>query len=410
MSTPAIRTTVVGSYPVPEWLMALPSQQALTDATRVVFKTQEMAGIDVVADGELYRFDINHPDTNGMIEYFIRPMKNIRSAVTRADIEEFGKLPGMGFRAEPAGVVEGPIDEGTLNLPRDYRRARSLTNHPLKFTLTGPHMLCKTLMDHHYKNKADLAIGLAKALAKQVADLDPQVLQIDEANIPGHAEEGDWAADAINIVLDAVGTGSGFGKGSGFSGQGSGNAQGSGFRGQGSGNAQDSAPGTQHSSSLNPEPRTLNPHLNPEPRTLNPHLNPEPRTLTPEKAVHICFGNYGGQSIQKGTWGKLIGFMNKLHCGHVVLEFAFRGYKELEYFKDLRPEIAIGLGVIDVKVNSVETPEIVASRIEEAAGYVGAERIKWVHPDCGFWMNKRSVADRKMESLVRGRDLYLGRK
>ena len=49
--THSIRTTVVGSYPVPEWLVALPSQQALTDATRVVFKTQEMAGIDVVADG-----------------------------------------------------------------------------------------------------------------------------------------------------------------------------------------------------------------------------------------------------------------------------------------------------------------------------------------------------------------------
>jgi methionine synthase II (cobalamin-independent) len=142
MATPAIRTTVVGSYPVPDWLAALPSQQALMDATRVVFKTQEMAGIDVVVDGELYRFDVNHPDTNGMIEYFIRPMSGIRSEITRADIVEFSKIQGMGFRAEPAGVVEGPIDEGTLNLLRDYRRARSCTDHPMKFTLTGPHMLC----------------------------------------------------------------------------------------------------------------------------------------------------------------------------------------------------------------------------------------------------------------------------
>src|SRR3954466_10119846 len=203
-SIPAIRTTVVGSYPVPDWLMALPSQQALVDATRVVFKTQEMAGIDVVADGELYRFDVNHPDTHGMIEYFTRPMAGIRSHVTRADIAAFGKIPGMGFRAEPAGVVEGPIDEGTLNLPRDYRRARALTNHPLKFTLTGPHMLCKTLMDHHYHDRPALAMALGKALAKQVADIDPQVIQVDEANIPGHPEEGEWAADVINAVLDAA--------------------------------------------------------------------------------------------------------------------------------------------------------------------------------------------------------------
>src|SRR5438874_11057059 len=110
MSEPRILTTVVGSYPVPDWLCALPSEQSLIDATRVVFKIQELAGIDVVADGELYRFDINHPDTNGMIEYFIRPMSGIRSAVTRNDIAEFAKLPGMGFRAEPAGVVESAID------------------------------------------------------------------------------------------------------------------------------------------------------------------------------------------------------------------------------------------------------------------------------------------------------------
>src|SRR5258706_1988666 len=204
MSTPAIRTTVVGSYPVPDWLVALPSQQSLIDATRVVFKTQEMAGIDVVADGELYRFDVNHPDTNGMIEYFIRPMTNIRSAITRADIKEFSKLEGMGFRSEPAGVVEGQIDEGTLNLPRDYRRARALTRHPLKFTLTGPHMLSKTLMDHHYRDRAALAAAVGGALAKQVADIDADVLQVDEANIPGHPDEGDWAAAAINRVLDAA--------------------------------------------------------------------------------------------------------------------------------------------------------------------------------------------------------------
>ena len=335
-TTPPIRTTVVGSYPVPDWLAALPSQQALIDATRVVFKTQEMAGIDVVADGELYRFDVNHPDTNGMIEYFTRPMSGIRSTISRQDVEDFRRLPGMGFRAEPAGVVEGPIDEGTLNLPRDYRRARGLTHHPLKFTLTGPHMLSKTLMDRHYRDPAALAAAIGRALAKQAADLGPDVLQVDEANVTGHPDEGPWAADAINLVLDAA-------------------------------------------------------------------------TRAKEKGVHLCFGNYGGQSIQRGEWRKLLDFLNRLRCDHVVLEFAFRGYDELAHFKDgLDPRIGIGLGVIDIKVNTVETPEVVARRIETGGRLVGAGRITWVHPDCGFWMNKRSVADRKMEALVKGRDLFLG--
>ena len=332
-----MRTTVVGSYPIPDWLVSAPSQQALIDATRVVFKTQEMAGIDVVADGEFYRFDINHPDTNGMIEYFIRPMSGIRSNLGRAELAEFRKMVGMGFRSEPAGLVEGEIGEGTLNLPRDYQRARACTDHAMKFTVTGPHMLSKTLMDHHYRDREKLAMAVANALAGQVSELDPQVIQIDEANISGHPDEGPWAAAAINVVLDAA-------------------------------------------------------------------------KLAKEKGVHVCFGNYGGQSIQRGEWRKLIDFINRLHCDHVVLEFAFRGYEELKYFRDeLDERIGLGVGVIDIKVNTVETPQLVAQRIEAAAKNVGAERIKWVHPDCGFWMNKRSVADRKMISLVKGRELYLGR-
>jgi len=332
----SIQTTVVGSYPVPDWLIALPSAQAIQDATMMVMKIQELAGIDVVADGELYRFDVNRPDTNGMIEYFIRPMSGVRSAVGRADADEFSRMHGMEFRTDPAGVVEGAIDEGTLALGRDYRRARACTRKPMKFTLTGPHMLCKTLIDHHYKSPAKLAMAIAQALAKQVREIDADIIQIDEANITGHPEEAEWAADAINAVLDAC-------------------------------------------------------------------------TRAKERAVHMCFGNYGGQSIQKGTWAKLIGFLNRLHCDHVVLEFAFRGYDELAHFRNqLDPRIKLGIGVIDIKVNAVETPEQVASRIEQAAKMLGGPgRIRYVHPDCGFWMNKRSIADRKMQALVAGRDLYL---
>lgn len=335
--TPSLRTTLVGSYPVPDWLVALPTEQGLIDATKVVFNTQELAGVDVVVDGELYRWDVNHPDTNGMIEYFIRPMGGIRSEIGRKDVEEFARLEGMRFRAEPAGVVEGEIGEGTLNLPADYRRARACTAHPLKFTLTGPHMLSKTLIDRHYKSRPDLALALGKVLACQVAEIDPEVIQIDEANITGHPEEGEWAATALNAVLDGA-------------------------------------------------------------------------VKAREKGVHLCFGNYGGQSIQAGTWRDLVGFINRLHCDHVVLEFAFRGYDELGHFRDhLDDRIRLGVGVIDIKSNLVESPETVAGRIETAAKIIGAERLAWVHPDCGFWMNKRSIADRKMAALVKGRDLFLGR-
>src|SRR5271169_4774592 len=111
-SEPAILTTTVGSYPTPDWLTALPSEQARLDATRVVFDIQRQAGIDLPTDGELYRYDVNHPDTNGMIDYFVRPMAGIRSQVGRSDHEAFARLSTMRFRRKAAGVVEGPLGEG----------------------------------------------------------------------------------------------------------------------------------------------------------------------------------------------------------------------------------------------------------------------------------------------------------
>lgn len=333
MEESAIKTTVVGSYPAMDWFLRSPNEQALQDATAVVLKTQELAGMDLVADGELYRFDVNHPETNGMIDYFVEPLSNVRSEVTLADEKTFREREEMEFRAEPAAVVEGEVGPGMLNLVSDYEGVRDLTEHPVKFTITGPHMLSKTLLDHHYENRPALALALAEAMAGQVREIDADVVQFDEANLVGSPEESEWAADALNVLLDSV-----------------------------------------------------------------PNAS----------AVHLCFGNYGGQSIQQGTWEDLLGYMNALHVDHMVLEFARRGYSELEKFGDLRPGIGIGLGVIDIKTTAVESPEDVARRIEAAAEIVGADRIEYVHPDCGFWMLERSVADAKMRALVKGRDLFEG--
>ena len=93
-----------------------------------------------------------------------------------------------------------------------------------------------------------------------------------------------------------------------------------------------------------------------------------------------------------------------------MLEFARRGYDELQAFRDLDPRIGLGLGVIDIKDNGIEAPDLVAHRIEHAAKILGPERVRYVHPDCGFWMLQRTVADAKMRSLVAGRNLYEGRR
>ena len=336
MRAPRIRTTVVGSYPVPDWLAAAPSEQALADATRAVLATQEQAGIDLVCDGELYRFDPNHPETNGMIEYFTRPMSGIRSDIAFSEWLDYSKSGGMRFRSRPPGVVEGPVGAGTLNLPIACARAKSLASRPLKFTLTGPHMLAKTLHDRHYRSQEKLAHALAAVLAAQVKRLNADVVQLDEANLPGHPGEWKWAAASINKVLTAV-----------------------------------------------------------------------PKTA--KSAVHLCFGNYGGQSIQKGGWAKLLDYLNALRVDHIVMECAHRPPEELEVFKGLRKDIGFGLGVVDIKRTEVETADHIARSIERAEKTLGRGRVKYIHPDCGFWMLKRNIADGKIRALVKGRDLYEGR-
>jgi 5-methyltetrahydropteroyltriglutamate--homocysteine methyltransferase len=331
-----ILTTVVGSYPVPDWLARSPSEQALVDATRVVIATQERAGIDLVADGELYRFDFNHPETNGMIEYFVRPMSGVRSEIGFSEWLDYARDSGMRFRTRPPGVVVGPIGAGTLNLKLPCARAKALATRPLKFTLTGPHMLAKTLHDRYYKSPQKLAHAIAEVLAEQVKHLDADVVQLDEANLPGHPEEWKWAAAAINKVLKAV-----------------------------------------------------------------------PKKA--KAAVHLCFGNYGGQSVQQGTWAKLIAYLNALEADHVVMETAHRPPHELSVFKALRRGLGFGLGVVDVKRTEIEKPEDIARAIERAEKLLGKGRVKYIHPDCGFWILPRSVADGKIRALAAGRDLYEGR-
>ena len=299
----------------------------------MIFDIQRQAGIDLPTDGELYRFDVNHPDTNGMIDYFIAPMSGIRTTLGRSDYGAFQQKETMGFRRKPAGVVTGPIGEGGLNLFADCETAASVAGGEFKFTVTSPYMLSRTLLDNHYGDFEALTMAIAEVLADQVDGLPCACIQVDEANIPGNPADAPLAAKAMNVVLDRIKS---------------------------------------------------------------------------QRAVHLCFGNYGGQTIQKGHWQSLIDFLNSLHVDHLVLELAHRPVEDLDALREVEPRITMGVGVIDVKVNRVETPDEIARSLAVIEKKLGPGRLGWIHPDCGFWMLKRSVADRKMEALVLGRNKYLG--
>ena len=102
-------------------------------------------------------------------------------------------------------------------------------------------------------------------------------------------------------------------------------------------------------------------------------------------------------------------YLNALHVDHIVMENAHRPPEELAVFKDLKPEMGFGLGVVDIKATEIESADAVARAIERAEQLLGAGRVRYIHPDCGFWMLKRPIADAKIRALARGRDLYEGR-
>src|SRR4029077_10492304 len=132
------------------WLHGDTSRVALRDAIMVVLKTQELAGIDVIADGELNRFNPSHPEPNGMVNYFVSRMDGINTRFSLRDIEKFREEEGLAYRGEQAGIISSEIGGGSLDLARYFEFTRALTSHALKFTCTGPHMLAKVLTNLLY--------------------------------------------------------------------------------------------------------------------------------------------------------------------------------------------------------------------------------------------------------------------
>ncbi len=267
--TPRIKTTVVGSYPVPSWLVGNTSRLVLRDAVMTVLKTQELAGLDLITDGELVRFDPSHPETNGMVDYFVSQMDGIRSHFAPSDFDRFRTDRASNQGLLTAGMVVGNIGEGTLNLPRDYELVATLTRTPLKFTCTGPHMLARMVTNCFYKDIPELAMEVAAVLRRQIELVEAHTVQLDEACIAGYPQDSSWAAEAINHVLDGI-------------------------------------------------------------------LN--------ERAVHICFGNYGGQPMLRGFWRDLIPFLNSLHADHLRAGICAAWLRRTRCLHRPRPENLTGCG------------------------------------------------------------------
>jgi 5-methyltetrahydropteroyltriglutamate--homocysteine methyltransferase len=200
-----LKTSVVGSYSVPEWLERLKtdfyqrriSGQYLDDihevAIKAALKDQETAGVDIVSDGELRR--------DNDIDYFLARMPGV----------EIPHIAKTFYYDYYDAYVRHPIpvddESATLNLVGDLNFTKAYTDRPVKFSFTGPFSLARRVHNEAYSSLDDLVVAFARLLnreAKALARAGASVLQIDEPFLAGYPEEVGLAVKAINIVFDGV--------------------------------------------------------------------------------------------------------------------------------------------------------------------------------------------------------------
>ena len=208
-------TTVVGSYPQPDWLVdraALGSrlpprvrareiwrvapellEQAQDDATIVAIRDMERAGIDVITDGEIRRESYSN---------------RFATALEGMDLDNPGTALDRTGHPNPVPRVVGPIRRKRPVEVRDVQFLRRHTDRRIKATLPGPFTMSQQAQNDHYKDEADLAMALAVAVNEEIKDLfaaGADIVQIDEPYLQARAEKAKrFALPAINRALEGI--------------------------------------------------------------------------------------------------------------------------------------------------------------------------------------------------------------
>jgi len=207
-------TTVVGSYPQPEWLVdramlsksvprtrmhemwRLPEQhleEAQDDATVVAIRDMERAGIDIVTDGEIRRESYSN---------------RFATALEGVDAENPAIITARSGQKTPVPRVVGKIRRtGAVEL-RDMEFLRENTDHAAKITLPGPFTMSQQAKNEYYKDDEELAMAFAEAVNAEAIELQKagaDVIQLDEPwvrNNPDLARR--YAVKAINRALQGI--------------------------------------------------------------------------------------------------------------------------------------------------------------------------------------------------------------
>jgi methionine synthase II (cobalamin-independent) len=350
-------TTMVGSYPRPGWFQYqlngrdvrvafkhVGHAEAFADATRVVIQDQEVAGLDIVTDGQMY-FD----DYVGSIGSFCWYMYERIPGFEAAKEEHPAAATATTITKEIAllsdwgGVINsGPVQgNSALRLVDFYKLAKGYATKPLKVSVgAGPVNLAWHVYFKHYKDPRELSYALApifneemKALAAAGADF----LQYEDlgAWLPlftGNKDDFKWIGDVVAQCIDGVDA---------------------------------------------------------------------------KIAWHFCYGNAWGNRLAglfPSGYESVLPYLYDLPIDQFVLDFANRNMVDIAALKSLPKDKEVAIGVIDVRTSMIETPEEVADRIRKVIAEIPPERV-YLTTDCGMKPLTRMVATMKLKALVQGAEI-----
>lgn len=118
----------------------------------------------------------------------------------------------------------------------------------------------------------------------------------------------------------------------------------------------------------------------------------------PIRALHVCYGNRYARPVWEGHYEFLFPAVLEARVDQLVLEFARKGYDDLELFKRYPSQLTLGLGVIDVKDPTPEPTDVVAGRVKRALQVLPPDRLV-INPDCGLRHLPTEMARLKLRAM-----------
>jgi 5-methyltetrahydropteroyltriglutamate--homocysteine methyltransferase len=357
-------TTIIGSLPRPSWytenlgtksfldaMVISRFREQYVDALSVYLREQEVAGLDIVTDGDC-RFDqdVGGQSWTSYPPHHMSGFDNLHPKLARAGAGGIGFPRGHilhdYLEARVMPKIVGPVDRGEMQYAEIWKAAQRLTDKPVKFGTVTPELVAFAVQDEHYQDIPTRIMAISDAFNRELHDLADAgcpVIQMEEPQIHLLAARG---------IVDKV---------------------------------------------INPE-------------FMLKVFNNTVKGLRAKTEVwcHTCWGNPSQQRMfaKVQSYKPALEILNQVDADVITFEMMSSGAVDLDAVGKQITSMKIGIGAIDHHTLQVESPAEVADLVRTAVKHIPAERLV-LCSDCGMGREgmSRRHAFYKMVSLVQGTNL-----